>query len=352
MLKKSFIYLTVILSVISVLAATLSVSAENEHPNGVITVNTRTIANGDTGFTTIKLSDNPGIMAMTISITYDSSALKLVDYFYGIIKDNMVVDHPDKNLIRYVSCEKKDNFENGTFLFLQFKVKEDAEFGFYPITVDYKSGDFCNWKLEKIMPEIVPGGVEVKYNGENCKHSSYTDWEVAAGPTCKAEGAKQRFCKKCGHSETAKIPVGDHYFENKWYIDKEATPEEDGIMSRHCRYCDVTTDVLTFTYKQSKDEKLEENKGGIIAPSDFTDKLVKEQLPEVYDKNGGSSIPPKNTDPAVTLPETPKQDSISEIGNVIQKNTDSRLGKIMEFIPNFKSIARIIAAVFIILYIL
>ena len=130
-------------------------------PDGVFTIDTITAERGDNITVGIHVSENPGIAAMTISITYDSSVLEYTGYSRGILKDYVVVNHPDRNLLRFVNCEPRDVVANGLILSLKFTVKEDAADGFYPMDIVYNNGDFCSWQLKKLMPIIVPGGVQI-----------------------------------------------------------------------------------------------------------------------------------------------------------------------------------------------
>lgn len=320
-----------ILSVI-LLVSSLCVSAEEDYSQGHITIDTVSALNGDSVILRINMENNPGIMAMTISITYDSSALTYERYYRGYLKDHTVVDHPDKNLIRFVNCEARNYYNNDTVISIQFKVKEDADFGFYPVSIDYNEGDFCNWKLNKFMPVITPGGIEVAYNGSNCSHKNYGEWEIAANPTCTEKGAKQRACVKCGHIDIAEIPAAGHDFAEEWTVDREATAEASAIMSRHCKNCEETTDVLTFSLEESEELEIDNSEGGVIKPSASTDKLLKEQLPEVFEQNGGSSISKndKEEQPSDVDGETPSTDIIEKI----KENGEGPLAKILNALPN------------------
>ncbi|MGN0492951.1 MAG: cohesin domain-containing protein [Acutalibacteraceae bacterium] len=323
----------VILSLL-LLISPLGVSAEEDYSQGHITIDTVSALNGDSVILKIAIDNNPGIMAMTISITYDSSALTYERYYFGYLNDHTVVNHPDKNLIRFVNCESRDYDNNGTIISVQFKVKEDADFGFYPVSIDYKAGDFCNWKLEKLMPVITPGGVNVAYNGSNCSHKQYGDWEVVANPTCTEKGAKQRSCIKCGHVDIGEIPAAGHDFEEQWTVDRQATAEASGIMSRHCKNCEETTDVLTFSLPESEELEIENSEGASVKPSDTTDKLMKDQLPEVYESNGGSSISKDNNNGNASDGDNkaPEINILEEI----KENGDGPLSKILNALPDLK----------------
>ncbi len=313
---------------VSLLFSSFAVSAEENYEDGHITIDTVSALNGDSVIVKIGIENNPGIMAMTLSITYDSSALTYERYYWGYLGDYTVVDHPDKNLIRFVNCESMNLDANRTMISLQFKVKEDAEFGFYPIDIEYKSGDFCNWKLDRLMPVITSGGVNVEFNGENCSHKEYGEWETAAEPTCTQAGAKQRVCEKCGHVDISEIPAAGHDFAAEWTIDRQATGDSSGIMSRHCKNCEEVTDVLSFTLEQSEENEIDNTEGSVVAPSDLTDELVKEQLPEVYENNGGSSIPKADEGSAAA--------DGSGIINKISENSEGRIAKILSSISDFK----------------
>lgn len=336
----------VIISIL-LLISSLVVSAEEDYSQGHIIIDSVSALNGDSVILRVNMENNPGIMAITISITYDSSALTYERYYFGYLNDYTVVDHPDKNLIRFVNCESINRRNNDTMLSIQFKVKEDADFGFYPVSIDYKAGDFCNWKLDKLMPVITAGGVDVAYNGSNCSHKKYGDWEVVAKPACTEKGAKQRACVKCGHIDIGEIPAAGHDFAEEWTVDKAATADVSGIMSRHCKNCEETTDVLTFSLPESEDLQIENSEGTVIKPSDTTDKLMEEQLPEVFKQNGGSSISPNNKDGnnsdsngSYGDNEAPSIGILEEI----KENGGGPLSKILSAIPDINLIRKILIA--------
>lgn len=341
MTAKIFKPLICVFTVISLLLG-VCFTASAEESDGHITVSTVTAVNGDSVIIKFDMSENPGTMAMTISITYDSSALTFEKEYIGYLRDRtyQVADHPEQNLIRFVDCEAGNSFRNGTFLSLQFKVKDTASFGFYPVSIDYKEGDFCNWKLKKLMPKITAGGVNIEFNGKNCPHKKYGEWETAAPAGCTEQGAEQRACLKCGHIEIRKTdPVG-HEFAKEWTIDKAATKDSSGTMSRHCIRCDATTDLLTFTLKDAEDNKLENEPLKEVKPSDFTDRLKEEQKPEETidtaepDGNGDTN---GNTDKSII--------------NSIPAEKGSAIDKIISGLPNgIKQLEKVFIATAVLLF--
>ena len=274
---------------VSLLCIPLPVSAQPKAEDGTITVDTVDAAVGDTVIVPIRIDSNPGIMAITVSVTYDKNALSFEKYIRGYLSDYTVADHPDKSLIRFVNCEQKNRYDNGIMVSFQFTVKENASAGLHPISIDYKAGDFADWDRNKPEPIIVPGGVKVSYNGKNCAHKNYGDWKVAAPAGCTTMGKQQRHCTICGHTQIEDTPALGHSYANTWTIDRPASKEKSGIMSRHCIRCDATTDLLSFTLKESEQEKLKNEENAKVDNNAFIEKLVKEQLPETREQDDTSS---------------------------------------------------------------
>jgi len=117
---------------------------------------------GDEVIVNLNIENNPGIMALTISITYDPEALGYRAYYYGNVFTNYTAAaHPTKKIIRLVISEKKDLTGDGVVASFKFRVADDAKSGLHEIAIEYGKWDFCNLQLESIFPETVSGGVEV-----------------------------------------------------------------------------------------------------------------------------------------------------------------------------------------------
>lgn len=94
----------------------------------------------------LSIDDNPGIVSMILSITYDESALKLISVkdkgvFGTAVHGNNLAKSP------YILCWANDtatqNYTvNGTLVTLSFQVKESAANGVYPISVSYDNSQF------------------------------------------------------------------------------------------------------------------------------------------------------------------------------------------------------------------
>lgn len=278
---KKTISLFLVLSIcLSIFAFSLNTSAAVVN-KGIITIGKKSANVGDEIYIPIDISENPGIMAITISITYDSNSLEYIEFLKGrVLKDYTVADHPSKNIIRFVSCESTDKMRNGTLLTLRFKVKDNAEWDFSEISIKYSQGDFCNWYLDKIMPTIVSGGVDVAYNGTNCSHKNYGEWQTVAEPTCVSEGVKERICKKCKHVDSQKIATVGHTYPEDWTIEKAATKDKPGTMVRYCISCNSFVDRIEYTIADSEEGGFDNQIGTEIPKNDVIIDNFKEQNPD------------------------------------------------------------------------
>lgn len=313
----------------SVNSANLSSGSENVKDDFIVQVDTVQANAGDFVIVKLRVINNPGIMAMTISVTYDSSVLEFKQFYYGkVFSDYTLKEHPDRNIIRVVISEEEDIYGDGAIIGVRFKIADNAEAKLHDMTVEYSSGDFCNNDLVRLMPKIVSGGVDVAYNGSNCGHRNYSEWTESIAPTCTQKGAEERSCTKCGHVELRDTEPAGHDFEDKWTVDIPATKDQAGTMSRHCKNCNVTTDETNFTLEHSEEGKIENEEDGSVPDNDVTSSIIAEQHPEIKDET--SSKPSTSSKDTNTSKENtnsitssnPKNDSSDNKENS-SKDSDS-----------------------------
>lgn len=332
--------LSVIISVCLIIISAccgFSVSAADIN-EGKIEIPTIDANVGDSVVVPIKITENPGIMAVTVSVTYDPSVLKYETFYYGdVFTDYTIANHKDRKLIRLVICERRNKKTDGNIISFKFKVLDNAKAELTKIGLEYSRGDFCNWNLDKIMPEVVSGGINVAFNGSNCTHKSYGEWKEVTKPVCEEVGVSERACKLCGHKELKEIPPIGHTYSDIWTVDKPATAESDGTMSRYCIRCDDYVDRINFSLEQSEKEEIKNE-----IWEDVTDKELGEQL--FKDQNPDKELTPNK--PADTDKEN--EDSVFNpdniLNNILSENedTDSSIPsvaeKIAEAIPEYESI--------------
>lgn len=116
----------------------------------------------------ISVKDNPGILGMRLSVSYDESALTLTGASNGDAVSKVLTLTKAKTLrsgcnfvwdgIELDASDIKD----GTVLELQFRVSDSAAAGKYPIAIHYNSGDIIDNDLQNLSPQIQNGYISIK----------------------------------------------------------------------------------------------------------------------------------------------------------------------------------------------
>ena len=247
----------------------------------VVTVKpTETAIPGDTIAVSVDMSENPGIMAMTFTVSYDNDAFTFSKYTLGRWNDYTIIAHQDKGYVSFVNCEVKNRKYNGTMFTLYFTVNDTAAPGEHHFKIknidplkygeDLK-GCFATKEHTPVTATIHNGSITI---GKTCSNSGHTfgEYETTLAPTCIATGLKSRSCNVCGHTESKELKKTEHIFEKDWTVDTVATAEQTGIMSRHCKNCSEVTDKVYYSVEESEENEFENQEEAVIPPEDW-DKL-------------------------------------------------------------------------------
>ena len=81
------------------------------------------------------------------------------------------------------------------------------------------------------------------------KGHKWNNGKVTTEPTCTEEGVKTFECTVCGKTKTEKVEALGHDWDNDFTVDKEATREETGLKSIHCKRCDERKEITTIPAK-------------------------------------------------------------------------------------------------------
>ena len=116
----------------------------------------------------ISVKDNPGILGMRFSVSYDESVLTLTGALNGDAVSRILTLTKAKTLCS--GCNfvwdgieiDTEDVKDGTVLELQFRVSDSAVAGNYPITIRYNSGDIVDNDLQKLSPYIQNGYISIK----------------------------------------------------------------------------------------------------------------------------------------------------------------------------------------------
>lgn len=322
---KKFLYVISICTLLIFTTLPFSSSAEGLIINkGIVSVETVSANCGDTVVVAVKINENPGFSALSISVNYDSSILEFTRHLSGNVIDCDSRAHPQKNIIRIVGGLKGsgDRKGNGTIINLEFKIADNAPVGLSKLDITYKEGDFSTWDLDKVMPKIVSGGIKVNLSEKNCKHKSYTEWYVKVPSGCNEIGIEQRVCNDCKHLETRETDPIDHIFNDSYTIDKIATEKESGKLSLHCKNCTAVTNELSFSLKHAEKGNFKNVLNATVKNTDYLKQLLKEQYPDVppvVSEPEQSGKPPVNSE---SEPDN-STESIPDIHNNDKPQTDT-----------------------------
>ncbi len=150
--------LALTLSMMLILASLPSAAfAEGEMPK--ISLSKESAKPGESVNVTVDLSDNPGLMVMIFSVSYDKGKLSLSGVSAGGLSG---WDVSGDNLLWLGSG---DSDFNGTIFTLNFKVDDAAQAGEVPVTLICKTGGMGNHDEEAFVPEITPGSVTITESG-------------------------------------------------------------------------------------------------------------------------------------------------------------------------------------------
>lgn len=267
--------LALFFSLILCITFVLPINAATQNPT--ITIDNKSIMPGEEATVNIKITNNPGIMAMAFCVTYDKNAIEYVAHAEGFISDSQIVNHADSGYVSIVTVSGSDMNNNDVIIAVTFKAKDNAPAGKYIINLancypdkygNQLHNSFSNSKGKYVVPTVIAGSITV---GGNCKNGNHKfgAWHTKREPTCTENGYKERVCEDCFFADKEDIPI-KHDYETEWTVDKVATPESDGIMSRHCKNCNATTDIITFTYKEVNDNNSENNSSSDNTSSEDT----------------------------------------------------------------------------------
>ena len=126
-----------------------------------------TAAAGKTTDVAISVKNNPGILGMTLTLSYDADALTLTSAASGsAVSDVLAFTKPG----RFTSpCNftwdgielSEDQIKDGEILILTFRVSDSAAPGSYPITVSFEDGSIIDNDLKPVYATVVNGSIRV-----------------------------------------------------------------------------------------------------------------------------------------------------------------------------------------------
>lgn len=131
----------------------------------LFTVETVTVASeAQAAEVSISVSNNPGILGMVFSVSYDESVLSLKECQNGVALSALVFQPPSGydsgcNFVWYGS--ETGEVTDGEILKLVFSVADDAPAGTYPITLSWNDHDIYDANCDLLQPTAQAGSITV-----------------------------------------------------------------------------------------------------------------------------------------------------------------------------------------------
>lgn len=110
----------------------------------------------------VSVANNPGILGMVLSVSFDEETFDLVDCKNGVALSALAFQEPsrlisDCNFVWYGS--KIGEIVDGEMLVLTFEIANDAKPGTYPITISWKENAIFDHNSNSLNPAIVQGSI-------------------------------------------------------------------------------------------------------------------------------------------------------------------------------------------------
>ncbi len=146
---------------------TTPVDPDPVYTEPTLIVNSVTGAKGETVKVTVDIANNPGILAMQLTLNYDASVMTLTGATNGSALSALNLTKPGKfmspcNFV-WDGVELTDSdIKDGTAVTLTFVIAEDAPAGNYGVTITPAVGGVIDNNLNSVDLDIVNGSVTVK----------------------------------------------------------------------------------------------------------------------------------------------------------------------------------------------
>lgn len=229
-MKRIFSIAIVLLMLCSLLAVSTYAAG-----SGDVSISSASGTRGDTVTLSVTLNSNPGLVTMTIRVSYDTSVLQLTNVSNpGLLvgaQFNTIYGSP--YTISWVDgATTTNNTKTGAIATFTFKILDNAKIGDSTVTLQFVDSYDTDYNENSFT--ATSGKVTV-----TCKHS-YGSWSKVNDTTHK------RTCSICQKDETA------NHSWNGGSVTKPASCKETGVKTYTCTTCNATK---TETIAKTTDHK-------------------------------------------------------------------------------------------------
>ena len=226
-MKKLLSVITIIVLLCSMLVVPVSAAG-----NGTIAMSSGSGKQGDTITLDVNMSKNPGLVTMTIKVTYDTNVLQLTSVSDPklLVGSQLNTTYGSPYTISWVDgSATANNTKTGKIASFTFKIKDNAKVGATNVNLQFVDSFDTNYSENTFT--VTSGKITV-----NCKTHTY-------GGYSKANDSQHKHtCTVCGHTETA------NHTWNGGTVTKAATCKEAGVKTYTCTACNATkTETIAKT---------------------------------------------------------------------------------------------------------
>ena len=192
--------------------------------NGSIAMSSASGKQGDTVTLNVTMPSNPGLVTMTIRVTYDTNVLQLTNVSDPglLVGAQLNTSYGSPYTISWVDgAATANNTKTGTIASFTFKIKDSATVG--QTTVSLQFVDSYDTDYNENHFAASSGTITV-----NCRAHSY------GGYTSSGDTQHSRTCSACGYTEKA-----DHTW-NSGTVTKQPSCKEAGEKEFTCSTCNAT----------------------------------------------------------------------------------------------------------------
>ena len=191
-----------------------------------ITVGSASVKQGGSVTVNVSVSGNTGIAGLTVTPTYDKTAMTATYANGSVMSDFTNGNNPSWD-------SASNSTANGVLLKITFTVNAGAPVKSYPIGITVRVCSDASGA--DVATSVVAGTLTV-----NCSQHSYGAWTTVKKATCTEKGQQKRTCKTCNHEETKDIAALKHDFDDPM-VTKQPTLSSAGEMSGTCKRCGEKT---------------------------------------------------------------------------------------------------------------
>lgn len=217
-MKKVFSIILVLMLLCGMLAVPVSAAG-----NGSLSMTSASGGRGETVTLSVKLNSNPGLVTMTIRVSYDTNVLELTN----VSNPNLLVGaqlnptYGSPYTISWVDgATTVNNTKTGTIATFTFKIKDNAPIGDSKVTLTFLDSYDSDYAVNTFSTSS--GKVTVV-----CKNHDYSSWTKADDTN------HQKECSICGDTQKA-----THDWSGT--VTKEPSCKETGEKTYTCSVCNGT----------------------------------------------------------------------------------------------------------------